>query len=427
MVKFQEELKKYDKYSIVAKWKILLLKHGVFFNSKSMFNEFPNIDKYKTKSRVLNVVTKDYEVYDISNDISKIPSEVLLNDGINKSIVKLRYSENSPIEIRIENNNIYLYVDGKKVNVSVELVEKNSILNEELPNGKGKIGDYIDIVGIDRVSILFFEGCYNWIAGKPCKFCDLHPQKQEHIPYKPTLNNIKQYNFDVNEWWNASKEEYLPNLLYSLKRVIESSVEHIHIFFMAGNLPTCTDVWNVVEETIKYIAKEVDLSLYDTYLNVAPHDRLCRLKKMKKLGIKYVQYNLEIVEEHNFNYTCPGKLKYDEFVSKLYEAVDIYGKGYVRSNFVLGLDKMDETLEFARKIAAKGIVFDYSVFQPKKNTPYYYKKAPDFDEVLDFTCELVKIYNEYNFKPIFCSLSSRSSIVNEIYDSKEVESDENNN
>lgn len=61
----------------------------------------------------------------------------------------------------------------------------------------------------------------------------------------------------------------------------------------------------------------------------------------------------------------------------------------------------------------KGIVFDYSVFQPKKCTPYVNKVSLDFDDVIQFTLELVKIYR-YNFKPIFCSLSSRSSIVNEL-------------
>lgn len=415
-----EELSKYDNYSKVAKWKIMLLKYGVFFYPTSMFNDYPNIDNFKTKSRVLDVVTKDYEVYDVSKDVSKIPSEVILDDGSNRSIVKLRYSKQSPIEMRIEENSVWLYVNNTKVDINIELVEKNRILNEQLPNGKGKIGDYIDIIGVDRVSILFFEGCYNWLAGKPCKFCDLHPQKLEHISYKPTLNNLKHYDFNVEKWWNASKEEYLPNLLYSLKQVINNSKEHIHIFFMAGNLPTNKDVWDIVYETIRYISKEIDLNLYDTYLNVAPHDTISRLKEIKKLGIKSIQYNLEIVEENNFNYTCPGKMKYNEFVNKLYEAVKVYGKGNVRSNFVLGLDKMNETLEFSYKIAKKGIVFDYSVFQPKKNTPYYNKAAPDFDEVIDFTCKLVKIYKEYNFKPIFCSLSSRSSIVNEIYDFMEV-------
>lgn len=36
-------------------------------------------------------------------------------------------------------------------------------------------------------------------------------------------------------------------------------------------------------------------------------------------------------------------------------------------------------------------------------------------DVINFTNELVKIYLKYNQHPIFCSLSSRSSIVNEAY------------
>lgn len=46
------------------------------------------------------------------------------------------------------------------------------------------------------------------------------------------------------------------------------------------------------------------------------------------------------------------------------------------------------------------------------------KKAPNFDDVLEFSEKLTDIYYEYKFKPIFCSLSSRSSIINEIYEDR---------
>ena len=118
-------------------------------------------------------------------------------------------------------------------------------------------------------------------------------------------------------------------------------------------------------------------------------------------------------------------MKFDIFLEKMLEAVKIMGKGNVRSNFVLGLDDFTETIEFARKIAEKGIVFDYSVFQPKRCTPYANKQAPDFDKVIEFTSELVKIYKNFSFKPIFFSLSSRSSIVNEMFN--ELDNIENNN
>lgn len=411
-----KDIAKYDSYSSVTKWKILLLKYGVRFEPLNLFDSYPRLYEYKTKSRSLNVVTNNFEVYDKSKDKTLIPSEIILKNEKNKSLVKLRYSEESPFELKIFGEKLEIYFNGDKQDIDIELVKKNDILNQKLKNGINCVGDYIDIVGVDRVSILFFEGCYNWLSGVPCKFCDLHPQKENHITYKPTLNRLKQFNFNVGDWWNDIKKTYLKNLLEALKIVLtDTSVEHKHIFFMAGNLKTNTDVWNIVEETLEYISKEIDFSQYDTYLNVAPHDNVQRLLKLKDFKIKYIQYNLELVDEKNFNYTCPGKLKYNEFLNKLLEAVKYYGNGFVRSNFVLGLDNMKQTLDFAKKIAKEGIVFDYSVFQPKKNTEYYNKATPNFDEVIFFTEELVKIYIQYDFKPIFCSLSSRSSVVNELY------------
>ncbi len=412
-------LDEYKNFSPIAKWKILLLKYGVKFEPLDLFNKVSNIDAYKVKWRVVQPKANGYQVYDISQDKTVIPSEIIISDGNTKSVVKLRYNEKSPITIILNENKICMKIDDKKVDINIELVKKADILKEKIPYEVVKkdvcIGDYIDIVGVDRVSILFFEGCFNWLAGKPCKFCDLHPKKNDDNTVKPTLNNLVKYNFNVKKWWNDSKEEYLKGLEYSLNKIIkENKLNHIHIFFMAGNMPTNKDVWDIAEETIKYLSKTIELQKFDNYLNIAPHDTLDRIKRIKQMGIKQIQYNLEVVSEENFNNTCPGKMKYNDFMNKLQEATKVYGKGNVRSNFVLGLDSMKETIEFANKIAKNGIVFDYSVFQPKKCTPYSNKVAPDFEEVVKFSEELVKIYKKYNFKPIFCSLSSRSSIVNEI-------------
>ena len=418
----------YEQYSSILRLKILLLKNGVKFEPLNLFNNYPEIDSYKIKRRVVHPEIINSQVYNISKDKTIIPSEIILKEKDRKSIVKLRYSSNSPIYLKIDsNNNLYFEIDGKRENdIEIELVKNNDILEEELPiniiGRKAKVGDYIDIVGVDRVSILFFEGCYNWLSGSPCKFCDLHP-KEEDSSHKPSLNKLKEFNFDVKKWWDSCKNEYLKGLEYSLKRIVESnSLEHIHIFFMAGNTPKLEDVWNIAEETIEYLSKTIDLSKFDNYLNIAPHDDIGRLCKMKELGINQVQYNLEVVEKDNFENTCPGKIKYDMFLSKLFEAVKIMGKGNVRSNFVLGLDSFDTTMLFAKNIAKEGIVFDYSVFQPKRFTAYSNKKSPDFDKVIEFTKNLVTIYKENGFKPIFCSLSSRSSIVNEMF----LEEEENN-
>ena len=83
---------------------------------------------------------------------------------------------------------------------------------------------------------------------------------------------------------------------------------------------------------------------------------------------------------------------------------------------MFGLQNKFELLKNVEKLAKLGIVADYSVFQPKRKTPLYYKSPPDFNDVLDFSFRLASIYRKYSFEPIFCSLSSRSSIMNEVFD-----------
>lgn len=409
-------------YNKITDTKIKLLKYGIKFEPVDLFNKFYNIDKYKTKDKDFRLTNKDFTVYNSSDNIIKIPSEILLSDEKRKSITKLRYNSNSPISINIKNNDIWLEYDNKKIDIKVELVEKNPILFEKIPTdvlaNNSTIGDYVSLIGIDRVAILFFEGCYNWLIGKPCKFCNL-PQADEVGRFKPNLNYLKGYGFDVKKWWDFYKKDYLIGLKYSLKRILEqNNLNHMHIFFMSGNLPTNTDMWDIAEEVISYLANEVDFCQYDSCLNISPHDKLDRLYDLKKTGIRQIQYNLELINTESFADICPGKMRFEEFLNKLKEAVQIYGRGNVRSNFVLGLNDIDATIKFAKEIAYDGIVFDYTVFQPKRNTPLCNKNAPDFDNIMYFSEELANIYVENDFKPIFCSLSSRSCIINELYEDK---------
>ena len=109
-------------------------------------------------------------------------------------------------------------------------------------------------------------------------------------------------------------------------------------------------------------------------------------------------------------------MQYEKFIEKFGQAVNLLGRGKVRSNIVLGLQEIEETINGVEEFAKMGIVCDYSVFQPKKGTALEKKEAPQFEYVEKFTHDLIEIYKKYDMKPIFSSLSSRSSIVNEVYD-----------
>lgn len=408
-------------FSSIKDIKLKILKYGVYFEPYGLFSNYDDIKKYKTKKIKLDPKRFDGEVYDVSSDKNILPAEIIISADGKRSIVKLRYNPDSILRLELQDNKLLLYENGQKLSEEISLVKKYEILNEKTPiiiNGcETRIKDFVDIVGIDRISILFFEGCYNWTCGKACKFCDLHPKEMSENVIRPTINTLKNFNGNIKRWWDSTKEDYFKGIEYSLTKILENiDFPHKHLYFMAGNLSTNFDVWNIAEETIANISNYLDISEFDSYLNIAPHDQIDRLKKIYQLGIKQVQYNLEVANKELFTDICPGKMEYDCFVDKLKEAVEVFGFGNVRSNFVFGLQEANEMIVELKRLASFGIVPDYSVFQPKRNTPFQDRKVPDFEEVIYFSTELIKIYKDYNFRPIFCSLSSRSSIINELYE-----------
>lgn len=403
-----------ENFSEVTKIKIKILEEGVKFEPISLFSELIRKVKFKNKTIFKKPISDGKEVYDYSSRQEIIPSEILLDDTKNESIVKCRYNPNSSIELKWKDDKLEIYQNNHKLELKVNLIKEYDVIQQKIDDDFF-VGDYVDVVGIDRISLLLFEGCYDWICGKQCKFCDLHPKRVSEKVCRPTLNNLYKYD-SIDKWWNSQKDLFFKNTNLALDKLLKNTnLKHKHLFIMAGNLSDCEIVWKYLLEFVENLTKQFDLQGFDTIANVCPHDSIESLKKLKKFGIKQVQYNLEIANKDLFTFTCPGKINYEEFVSKLYEAVNIFGKGNVRSNFVLGLQDYNELIDECEKFAERGIVADYSVFQPKKNTPYSNLKAPEMKDVINFTKRLVKIYLKYNQHPIFCTLSSRSSIVNEVY------------
>jgi len=182
---------------------------------------------------------------------------------------------------------------------------------------------------------------------------------------------------------------------------------------MSGNLPQPQKVWNNALEVVDTLNNVKGVDSFDNYLNICPHPSLDLLRKAKDKGINQVQYNLEVIGQDVFAQMCPGKMEYNTFTAKLEEAVEVMGFGNVRSNFVLGIQPVEDLLKGVGELADKGVVADYSIFQPKRATALANHPAPSMDTIVHFTKELANIYREHSFHGIYCNLSSRSSIINE--------------
>lgn len=417
----ENPLGKYTSLPPLARWKALILENGVRFDDPRLFNSIPDIEQYKVKKRQLKPVARDLTVYDESKDPSLIPAELIIRHAQHASIVKLGYRENSPIGIGIDDNNIVLYDDKthEEIPLNAELVKRYQALDHKMPEsidpGQRPVSDVVDVVGLDRLSVITFDGCWNWNKGTPCRFCDLNPKSSDYGSVKAMTNLLREFDQNIDRWWGDSKDGYLKALKYGFGYLLGHEVikPHRHLLIMSGNLPKSDKTWDIAQTVIDNLNEVEPVDQFDNYLNICPHPDIDHLKKVKATGIKQVQYNLEVVGEDVFSQMCPGKLDYNSFRNRLLEAVGVMGFGNVRSNFVLGLQPVEQLLEGVAALAEKGIVADYSIFQPKRGTPLEEYPSPTMDDIVYFTTQLVNIYRHYNFQGIYCNVSSRSSIMNE--------------
>jgi hypothetical protein len=190
---------------------------------------------------------------------------------------------------------------------------------------------------------------------------------------------------------------------------------------MAGNLLDQDWVWKIFADISTSINNVFPLKDFDSYINIiAPkkENRTYFLNKAKhEWGYRNLQINLEVIGDQRFKEVCPGKsslVGYQNSVDTLLEAVKIFGPGHARSNFVLGAQPIEELKEGIKILAAQGVVADYSVFIPKKYTPWADHLRPSMEDIASFSIFLAEIYEKYGFKGIYCGLSSRSNILHEV-------------
>ena len=421
---------KYNDLPVLAKWKALVLEYGIDLEEDATFSRFPGVENFKTKRRIKDPTVDHFRFKDIATDNFLIASELILTDKISEkqTLVKVAYKPDSPLVATMQNETLHLYERNthKVIPVGVDIVKNRAYSKIRIPveidSKQPRLEDFVQVVGMDRIGVLAYEGCWHWITSKPCQFCDANPKREGDVSAMPTLNTLKDFMFDQDEWWNRLGPSYLKGIEYAFKYVLENEqIEpHRHLQLMAGNMIFTEKVWEISRQIAQVLNSVEPISNLDSYLNIsAPKTDVERqLREAKeRMGFNQIAFNLEVWGKDRFAEACPGKassIGFGNMVTALEVAVPIFGKGNVRSNFVLGAQPISELVEGVQILANKGIVADYSVFVPKRGTGWEHKEQPAMEDVVDFTRQLVEVYQQYDFKSIYCGLSSRSNIVAEV-------------
>ena len=350
--------------------------------NKSLFNNLPNINNYKVKYRIKHPKVEGLKVTDSSEDFFLIPEEMIMTKAGKRTLVKLNYRHGSPLVIDIRNNEVVLLENSKSiVPINFKLVKKLKYqflkIPKEINKNESLLRDFVQVIGLDRIAIMEFEGCWHWNTGNACKFCDTNPKRPGTVSGMPSLNTLSEYNLNINNWWNSVKDNYYRGIDYTMRKILtdENIKPHQHFQLMSGNLAQAGKIWEISGEIAEIINKIKPISEFDSYLNIAaPREKQKEFLSLAKneWGFNNMVFNLEVIGENRFNEVCPGKsalMGYKNTINCMEIAVKIFGRGKVRSNFVLGAQPVEEQLLGIEVLAKKGIVSDYSIFSPKKGTP----------------------------------------------------------
>ncbi|MCK4938087.1 MAG: radical SAM protein [Methanosarcinales archaeon] len=83
---------------------------------------------------------------------------------------------------------------------------------------------------------------------------------------------------------------------------------------------------------------------YDVPIGVSVYPTADSTRLLKEAGAVEIKYNVETMDREIFDRVCPG-MDLDFIKDSLKEAVSIFGRNYVFSNFIVGLGETDETVE----------------------------------------------------------------------------------
>jgi biotin synthase-related radical SAM superfamily protein len=119
------------------------------------------------------------------------------------------------------------------------------------------------------------------------------------------------------------------------------------------------------------------------------------IEKYKEAGFRTLALNTEVWGKEWFDIMCPAKVTvcggYDNWIKATEYAVQVFGKGKVRANFVVGLQPKERLLEGIEYLASIGVVTLPSAWYPSYGSPLAGHRTPTLDWHWDIQLKTAQI------------------------------------
>lgn len=306
----------------------------------------------------------------------KYPVEFRLPDG---TLIPFKTSSRSPYLVRREGDRLCVESDGTHIS-DISFESRPAFYDRRTSDGvvMNRVGQVADQ---DCMLLNYSSYCIQFKGGDECRFCNLVPT---HNAYRQDVQSGKRVS-QIAETTAAAFEEGVARR-FSLSGGTMANRREIDVYI---------ETMEAVGEQLERIGKQ---SLANN-VAVAAVDA-AEARRLKAAGFTKITMDLEIWDENLFAGICPGKAKtigWKRWVESLEGAVEIFGRGNVRSFFVTGLEPKQSFLEGAEYLASKGVLAFAIPWVPNPGSWYEGHRTPTPAWHLGVARDLVGIWKRHGY------------------------------
>lgn len=325
-------MKKED-YKLLLCLKVELLLHGLDFSETKVEEYLETVSNGSKEA--------SHGLFNYHDTNKFVPNEIIAEYNGTTIRIETRNNKESKYKVFFKEDNLYINYEDTNIKIIVE--ELPEFLNELSKEGQ-KLKKYVNIMGKDCLRIYPKLHCDFDRPDIKCKFCGVNAKKDTMDD--DTLLSEYLWAFDI------ANEKYKPNYIFMSTGTHFNEQEYYFFKRFFEEIKKRKNGENLLKNTIFVPAPNITSDLIDT---------------LYELGIGMISINMEIWNKEKFEELCPGKVEVfgrDNYLKMINECCKKYRKGFVKTNFVLGLEPIESLKEGIEELAKIGCYSSGTIFYP---------------------------------------------------------------
>ena len=329
----------------------------------------------------------------VGEDEDRFPVSLILRDGTSVLTGPIPTAQN-PYVIDVVDGKTVVTDDGRVVD-EVDYWYKPDFQYQLTTSGKPMW--QVASARPQRLDIDPYSYCHFWDHGKGCRYCNMGSNfRKEHKRFnKPARLDAR----DVYE---------------TVREALRQPGRFSYIKMTAGSILSGEELFDdevaMYIELLQAVGDNFTTRRFPSQIIASAMNERQLARIHEQTGVTGYTSDIEVLNEAKFAWICPGKqqaLGYREWKRRIFAAVDIFGRGYVNSGIVGGVenarpggfqtedDALKATLAEAEDFAQHGVAVVHCVWVPYPGSAFQGQKSPSLEYFVRLSRGLYRLRQQY--------------------------------